>query len=158
MNYWTGQECYNLSIQTLDPNTHRPTYPFYLFFHYLDDLSKDMLDHLILNELAGKIILSENKVYLDEDIVELLSVEKPDQIPVQVPPHFHGKLTREVYNRCRTRFEQLQQAHQQGHEQEHGQEHGQEQEQGHDQRGHQQGGRGGRRTGRNRGRNGGGRE
>nr|CAD2192493.1 unnamed protein product [Meloidogyne enterolobii] len=97
MNYWTGQECYNLSASTLDPNTKQPTYPFYLFFHYLDDLSKDMLDHLILNGLAGKIILSKNKVYLDEDIVELLSVEKPDQMHDEVPPHFHKKLTREKY-------------------------------------------------------------
>uniref|UniRef100_A0A915N3H3 Uncharacterized protein n=1 Tax=Meloidogyne javanica TaxID=6303 RepID=A0A915N3H3_MELJA len=134
--HWTGKECYNLSSRTLDPNTKVPTYPFYSFFYYVDDLSKDMLDHLILNELAGQIIL--RKEYLDEDIVEFIPVQKPDQMPDEVPPHFHGELTGNVYIRCRTRFQEIVRAHQQTHA---------------------PGERRGRRTGGNRGgRNGGGHE
>uniref|UniRef100_A0A915NIW6 Uncharacterized protein n=1 Tax=Meloidogyne floridensis TaxID=298350 RepID=A0A915NIW6_9BILA len=111
--HWTGKECYNLFSRTLDPNTKVPTYPFYSFFYYVDDLSKDMLDHLILNELAGQIIL--RKEYLDEDIVEFIPVQKPDQMPDEVPPHFHGELTGNVYIRCRTRFQEIVRAHQQTH-------------------------------------------
>ncbi|CAK5109399.1 unnamed protein product [Meloidogyne enterolobii] len=91
-----------------------------------------MLDHLILNELAGQVILS--KQYLDEEIIELLPVQKHGQMPDQVPPHFHGELTENVYKRCHSRFEEIVQAHQPRH------------------------GRRGRRTGRNRGHNGGGRD
>nr|CAD2183688.1 unnamed protein product [Meloidogyne enterolobii] len=36
-------------------------------------------------------------------------------MPDEVPPHFHGELTGNVYIRCRTRFHEIVRAHQQTH-------------------------------------------
>jgi len=47
-----------------------------------------MLDHLILNELAGQIIMTDK--YLDEDTVDLICDDPA------MPPHLHGDLTKEV--------------------------------------------------------------
>jgi len=47
-----------------------------------------MLDHLILNELAGKIIMG--KKYLDEDTVELIHDDPA------IPPHYHEELISQV--------------------------------------------------------------
>ncbi|CAK5096646.1 unnamed protein product [Meloidogyne enterolobii] len=47
-----------------------------------------MLDHLILNKLAGQIIMT--KKYIKEDTVELIHDDPA------IPPHLHGNLTIEV--------------------------------------------------------------
>jgi len=47
-----------------------------------------MLDHLILNELAGQIIMTDE--YLDKDTVDLICDDPA------MPPHLHGNLTKEV--------------------------------------------------------------
>ncbi|CAK5109384.1 unnamed protein product [Meloidogyne enterolobii] len=91
---WTGQECYNLCMHALNPLTQKPLISFYLFFYHLDDLSKNMLDHLILNKLAGEIMMSRNLEYLEENIVELSSIQIPNH--GQLPPHLHEDLTRQV--------------------------------------------------------------
>uniref|UniRef100_A0A915P315 RNA helicase n=1 Tax=Meloidogyne floridensis TaxID=298350 RepID=A0A915P315_9BILA len=89
-----------------------------------------MLDHLVLNELAGQIIMT--KKYIKEDTVELICDDPA------MPPHLHKNLTKQVYDKCHSRFEEIVQAHQPRH---------------------RPGGRRGRRTGGNRGgRNGGGHE
>uniref|UniRef100_A0A915N6J3 Uncharacterized protein n=1 Tax=Meloidogyne javanica TaxID=6303 RepID=A0A915N6J3_MELJA len=77
--------------------------------------TNDMLDHLILNELAGQIIMTDK--YLDEDTVDLICDDPA------MPPHLHGDLTKEIYRRCISRCEQAQQQGQ-GEEQEHGLEQG----------------------------------
>nr|CAD2151632.1 unnamed protein product [Meloidogyne enterolobii] len=93
INEWNAEQCRNLYISTLDSNNNTPTYPFYLFFYHLDNPSQNMLDHLILNELAGKIIMG--KKYLDEDTVELIHDDPA------IPPHYHEELISQVYKKCR---------------------------------------------------------
>uniref|UniRef100_A0A1I8BDU3 Uncharacterized protein n=1 Tax=Meloidogyne hapla TaxID=6305 RepID=A0A1I8BDU3_MELHA len=138
--HWTGQECYILSEETIDTNTNNPTLPFYLVLLKLEDLTGDMLDHSILNELASEIILK--KEHIEEDIIELIYVknDKDDNQTIQIiPPHFHGELTSKIYEVCLSKYQQEHQQRQREHQ--------------------RRGQRTGRQRGqRRRGRNGGGRE